>query len=206
MLSVTIEAVNARELTMNMAGFASDISDLTTVWPEVAPVLQAQVLEKFASEGSAGEHGEWDALSPRYGAWKEAHYPGKTILQRDGTLINSFQDGGAGHVDRRTETTLEFGSAVPYSVYHQWGYRTRLGTGKRKPREDALARVPARRQLDPTDTDIDGIRRAMQAGIVKMVRRRGFAISSEAFGPGEMQDLSGGEAFQIGKSNPLERL
>jgi phage gpG-like protein len=203
MLGITIEAVNAREVTMNMAGFASDVSDLTPVWSEVAPVLEAQTAEKFASEGAAGEHGEWAELSPDYGAWKEKHFPGMPILQRGGGLLDSFTEGGADHVDRRTETVLEWGSAVPYSVYHQMGYRTRLGTGRRKPKEDGLAEVPARRQIDPSDGDIDQIRRAIQIAIVQMVRRRGFGIASQTYGPGEMQEITGGEAFQIGKSSLL---
>jgi phage gpG-like protein len=226
MLSISIEAVNARELTMNMAGFASDVSDLSSVWPGVAPVLQAQILEKFSTEGAAGEHGEWAALAPDYAAWKEQHYPGKTILQRDGTLIDSFQIGNGNNVNRQDASSLEFGSKVPYAVYHQWGYAKafgggrkratvgaeleRLFTGKGKWAEESASvfealsdvgsrNVPARRQLDPTDEDINQIRRAMQAGIVNLVRRRGFAIASEAYGPGEMQDIGGGEAFRIGK-------
>ena len=200
MLGITIEAVNAREFTMNLAGFASDVSNLTSIWPDVAPVLQAQTLEKFATEGAAGEHGEWAELAPDYAEWKEKHYPGKTILQRDGALIDSFQAGNSAHVDRRTETTLEWGSAVPYSVYHQWGYKTRLGTGAGKPKAGGRSFVPARRELDPSDADLNGIRRGFQAGIVKLVRRRGFAIAGGAYGPGEMQEISGSEAFQIGKS------
>lgn len=68
----------------------------------------------------------------------------------------------------------------------------------RRGAEMTARNVPARRPLDPTETDVDDLRRALQRGIVQKIRRRGFAVASEVYGPGET--ISGGEAFQLGRA------
>jgi phage gpG-like protein len=228
LLNITMTAVNAREVEMAFAGFASDVSDLRTVWPMVAAALERKTLgNQFASEGSKGQHGRWAALSPRYRAWKEKHFPGKPILQLTGRLIDSFSEGSPDHVDRREAQSFEWGTSVPYAIFHQFGWSKSFGGGQRRSTlENEIARgigsrahprswarkafrrgaqmtsrnVPARRPIDPTEADIGDYRRAIQRGIVQMVRRRGFAVAGEAFGPGERGEVSGGEAFQLGRS------
>jgi phage gpG-like protein len=228
LLNITMTAVNAREVEMAFAGFASDVSDLRSVWPLVAQELrQMTVGRQFPSEGGQGQHGRWAPLSPRYRTWKEKHFPGKPILQLTGRLFGSFSDGHPDHVDRRSETMLEWGSSVPYGIFHQFGWSKSFGGGQRRATlESEIARgiglhshprsgarkafrrgaemvsrnVPARRPLDPTQGNVDGLRRAIQRGIVQFIRRRGFAVARGTFGPGESGQIGGGEAFVIGRS------
>jgi hypothetical protein len=221
-----MEAVNARDFEMTMAGFAKDVSDLRSVWPYVRQVLRLMVMERqFPTEGAGGQHGRFAPLSPRYAAWKRKKVGPKPILQLTGRLLGSFAEGHAEHVDRAGQTTLEWGSAVPYGLHHQTGYSKTMGGRKRKWAENARAigewrksarasakaftaggeegsrNVPARRPLDPKGSDMDDLRRGIQKGIVAMARRRGFAISSAAYGPGERTGISGGEAFEIGRES-----
>jgi phage gpG-like protein len=220
MLNLEISVPNAREFDLAMAGFAADIQNLERVWPEVTPVLGRMVRRAFESEGDSGQHGEWPELSLRYKKRKARQYPGKTILRATDAMMESLLPDGAGHVEEISPTEYAYGSNVPYAFFTQHGFRTQLGKaaglkrrssaramrGGPKARRSAMdigearAFVPARRTLDPTDGDLDDIRRAIQRGIVKLVRRRGFAVASGIYGPGEMAEVTGGEAFALGKS------
>ena len=69
------------------------------------------------SEGS----GQWAPLSPRYAAYKAQRYPGKKILQREGTLR---QESGAYGITRLEERQAEYGTSAPSAIFHQCGTRT----------------------------------------------------------------------------------
>jgi len=74
----------------------------------------------FDSEGGyAGT--PWAPLSPRYAAWKSAHYPGQPILRMRGTLYGSLTSRGAGSVVKISARAMEFGTTVPYARAHQVG-------------------------------------------------------------------------------------
>jgi phage gpG-like protein len=225
---MTMTALNAREVEMAFAGFASDVSDLRPAWPVVSAALQQMVMgQQFGSEGSRGQHGKWAELSPAYAERKLKRFGPVPILQATGRLLASFSEGGADHIDRQAELNFEWGSSVPYAVYHQTGYAKSFGGGRARATVGAETRrayglsghprgwarkgfargtpitarnVPARREIDPTQENIDQIRRAIQMAIVQMIRRRGFAIASGIYGPSEMGGITGGEAFQIGKT------
>lgn len=71
--------------------------------------------ERFDAEGPG-----WAPLSPRYARWKEANYPGRPILVREGHLRESLT-GGAGFVREITKDSMVLGSSVKYALYHHRG-------------------------------------------------------------------------------------
>src|SRR5262245_61857503 len=101
---VTVEVKGRDEVLRGMAAFGNLVKDLRPFWTDVfAPAYFARVQDIFNLEGQtrtptgrfAG--GRWAALSPKYKAWKERHYPGRKILSREGPLQASLDwHGGLG--------------------------------------------------------------------------------------------------------------
>lgn len=97
---------------------AQFISDWRPFWRDAAaPKFFADVQRNFETQGAYV--GGWQALSPRYAAWKARHYPNKPILQRKGELLASMTPGAPGNVLRITEKAAEFGTSVSHAKYHQ---------------------------------------------------------------------------------------
>ena len=243
MLPLKVEFVNSEAMGVMLSGMVDQLRDLSPVWPYLTQSLEQMVAEQFAAEGGVGEHGEWAPLSEPYATWKAEHYGDKPILQREGRLIASFQEGGGDHVDERNEQEMSWGSSVPYAIFHQTGYAKAFGggrhratighelekmfTGTSKSAEEsasvfslvptgegfggevALAlsgvstsrNVPARRELDPSSTQMTEIlKEGVHRGVVNYVRRAGAAAARGIYGPGEIQEMTGGEFLEIGRS------
>jgi len=137
------------------------IRDFTLCWPRVAAVLQDAVAEGFSSEGTANRHGPWAPLSEKYAKAKALHYPGATILQRDGTLESSFM-GGEGFHFVSEPMRMEWGSDLAVGAYHQFG----------------TSKMPARRILDFADSDVRAMRSEIVNWLQEEYRRLGFRIVS----------------------------
>lgn len=71
----------------------------------------------FASQGQALGR-RWRALSPEYAQAKARQYPGAPILVRTGRLRASLTEKP---IVRFRGNTMEVGTNVPYSEYHQRG-------------------------------------------------------------------------------------
>jgi hypothetical protein len=54
-------------------------------WPLLVPVFIGWMAAQFATEGGWGGR-TWAPLSPQYAQWKAAHYPGRSILIREGVM------------------------------------------------------------------------------------------------------------------------
>lgn len=82
------------------------------------------LLEIFGGEFYREEKGlfaqqPWKPLSPEYAKRKAEKYGDKPILRATDTLWRSLTEKGtAGNVHRVTDDGAEFGSAVPYGVFH----------------------------------------------------------------------------------------
>lgn len=119
MFRFRMEIAGEVQLDRGIARFADGVSDYRPIWPVIADEFYAEEKEQFATQGAAGGE-QWAPLSPAYAAWKEAHYPGQPILQREGDLVASLtsaSDPNAVNVQARKLLTL--GSRVPYGIYHQ---------------------------------------------------------------------------------------
>ena len=104
-----------------IARFADGVADYRPVWAFVADDFYSQIGRQFRSEGVAGGE-KWEALTAAYSGWKEAHFPGKPILERTGELLDSLTDPNSPNAVRIEERkSLTLGSSVPYAIYHQTG-------------------------------------------------------------------------------------
>jgi hypothetical protein len=70
----------------------------------------------FETEGGS----QWQALSPRYAAWKAKHYPGKTILRRDDRLFNVVTGQPGDYELRLSELHIRM-AGIPYWKAHDEG-------------------------------------------------------------------------------------
>jgi phage gpG-like protein len=116
-----MEIAGRVEMDRGIARFADGVADYRPVWPVIEDDFYAHVKGQFKSEGEQGGE-RWKALSEPYGQWKEAHYPGKPILERTGDLVASLttpNDRNAVRIEERK--TLALGSRLPYAAYHQTG-------------------------------------------------------------------------------------
>ena len=101
--------------------------------PDIRKMYRAQ----FDTQGSRG--GEtWEPLSPAYAAWKESHFPGKTILRRTDRLFDSLVGKTADSIQAMDQGQLRIGTKLVYGRAHQ----------------DGTSTLPARPLLAPTGGDI----------------------------------------------------
>jgi phage gpG-like protein len=132
------------------------LNDLRPLWPEVISEFYLIEQEQFDTEGAAGGQ-KWAPLSPAYREWKEIHYPGEPILQREHDLINSLTDPEAPDaILEPREDELIIGSKVPYARIHQRKGRPPISFSEQQKRR---------------------LQKALQRGLVQFVRDAGFNVS-----------------------------
>lgn len=141
------------------------ISDLRNIWPAVADVFYKAEKDQFDSEGAAGASGKWAPLSQAYKKFKEVHFPGQPILQRDHSLVASLTGAnGSDSIFRPEPQELTIGSKAPYARAHQ------LGKG----------RLPARPPISLSETQKREMQKAIQKGLVEFARKAGFEVQENA--------------------------
>jgi len=125
------------------------------IFPRLIPALEAAEKRQFSAEGAGPVAGKWAALSPQYAAWKQQHYPGKPILEREGVLKQALTGSGGNSLREYTHEAMNFGTiGVPYASFHQ------LGTG----------RMAARPPLDFDEKFQADMVKALQLGVVDAFR------------------------------------
>lgn len=119
------------EITLEgMGGVQGILSGLTGAAKDLRPAfrdIHADFLkveqQAFMSEGTS-TGARWAPLNPRYAAWKQHRYPGRTILVgATGRLAKSLGRAGADHRFISSPLEAKMGTGVPYSVFHQTGTR-----------------------------------------------------------------------------------
>ena len=121
MFRFRLEIAGEVQMDRAIARFADGVSDYRPIWPVIADEFYAMEMDQFKSEGEGGGE-KWAPLSPEYAGYKEAHFPGKPILERTGDLKRSLTDGNDVNAVRIEERkTLTLGSRLPYALYHQTG-------------------------------------------------------------------------------------
>lgn len=122
-LTLEIQVTGEQQIQLMLESVSIRCRDLRPAWGRIAHDFDELEARQFDTEGGLGQR--WPALSPAYAAWKAEHYPGKKIMERTGVLRASLADRWTGHVDRRTEDTLELGTSVTnkrgvnYGLVHQ---------------------------------------------------------------------------------------
>ena len=129
---------------------------------KTAPVMQRAVQEQIRSEGDALDT-FWAPLAPATVADREKMGLGGAhpMLQRSGWLIDSFAAGDTDHIQEVTADTMDWGSALPYSLYlhtgTQEGYRIgrsslgHLGLGIMKAHGATAVGMPGRQIINMTE-------------------------------------------------------
>jgi hypothetical protein len=117
--------------------FAEHISNFLPLWAVYNEKFQKAMEEQFSTEGRYGLGRRWKGLTPRYAAWKQAHYPGKPIGELTGALRESMT-GGAGYAFESTPISASFGQeSGPAIVYGRYFAKPRPVI--RMSKTDALA-------------------------------------------------------------------
>lgn len=136
------------------------LDDFRPVWPPVIREFYLIEAEQFESEGAVGGSGRWEPLSETYREWKEVHYPGEPILQRDHDLVESLTDPeAAGAILQPREDELIMGSSVPHARIHQRKGRPPISFSEAQKRR---------------------IQKSIQAGLVQFIREAGFNVQEQA--------------------------
>jgi phage gpG-like protein len=152
MIRLTFSVLGDKQVDFAIQRFTEGVSDLTPAWEDIRDYFWQVEGELFDSEGSSGESGLWQPLSPQYAAWKAIHY-GTPILERTGALRESLT-GGDGSQVQISPMRLGIGSTVFYGIFHQ------MGTSK----------MPQRKAIDLTYENQQEIARAVQRHLVNLVR------------------------------------
>ncbi|MGV2855426.1 phage virion morphogenesis protein [Glutamicibacter sp. AGC13] len=105
---------------MVLERFSQRIEDPTPVWDGLADRFVELQKKNFSSQGSTMSGG-WSPLSPKYGAWKATHYPGRPILVRTGELKDSL--AGKLGIREFNRKSMTVGTQVAYAAFHQNGTR-----------------------------------------------------------------------------------
>lgn len=115
-MDVEVVVTGDEEFQRKVAQLQLFLQDLRTFWPLLVPVFVGWMGAQFSTEGGWGGQ-TWAPLSPNYAAWKSVHFPGRSILIRDGDLRRAASE------PRRevTPTTLSLWIDDPVATYHQDG-------------------------------------------------------------------------------------
>jgi phage gpG-like protein len=121
-LMFRMEVAGFEPVRVSLQRFGQRIQDFRPFWIEYfAPAFYRDLQRNFELEGRYV--GGWAPLSPAYKAWKDQHYPGKTILRRTDALFRSLTfDGhtvGPRGIFLPEERRLVLGTSVEYAEYHQ---------------------------------------------------------------------------------------
>jgi hypothetical protein len=117
-------------------------------WQELAPSTVAARQRRIVGglgQRDAGAHGR-ARRSVALGALVDALGFGLPILVESGALMESFQTGGADHVERIGAKEMEWGSSDPVAIFHQTGTgkgfgQARVATGKGTGRGMAMRKI-----------------------------------------------------------------
>lgn len=116
---VHFAATGDRHYSRGFYALAHEVEDMSPVFDRIAMDIRHGVEEQFMTEGDAGGT-PWAPLSPDYGAWKDAHYPGMPLLVRTGEMRHQLLDPDAFSVGK---TSLRYEPASDIAIYHQFGTR-----------------------------------------------------------------------------------
>lgn len=115
------QAIGKLAVAFERAG--EEVKDFGThVFPRMVPIFEAELDAQFSAEGRGPIAGTWAALSTEYRKWKEANYPGRTKLVREGTLRAALTSTTSKSLRTTTRDTFDFGTVgIPYASFHQVG-------------------------------------------------------------------------------------
>lgn len=141
-----------------MRGLQSLATFWNNAWDDVAAKFYDIEQKQFASEG--GRSHRWARLTPAYEQWKAKNYPGKKILEREGTLRESLVGPGNYAFRQDEKLKLRIGTTVPYAIYHQKG----------------TSKMVKRRPIDVQEADVKELQTIMLRHLVNKLRAAGVKV------------------------------
>jgi phage gpG-like protein len=115
-ISVMGEDIVSRRLLR----FEHSLLDASLAYRKIATMLNFAAERQFATEGTYGGE-RWAPLAASTIATKQRKGMPDKILVATGKLQHSLTGHGDGHIERITPLMLEWGSSVPYGVFHMKG-------------------------------------------------------------------------------------
>lgn len=160
MFRFRMEVAGQVQMDRGIARFSEGLADYRPIWPVIEDDFYAQVKDQFRTEGEEGGD-RWKELTPDYAGWKEAHFPGKPILERTGDLLSSLTNPNDPNTVRiEGRKTLTLGSAIPYAIYHQTGSRD--------------SKLPARPEIQLTEAFKRSVMHNVQVYLVQIASQSGM--------------------------------
>lgn len=116
----------------------SAVGDVRPFWRDfMVPDIREMYRGQFDTEGARGG-AKWVPLSPAYAAWKDANFPGKSILRRTDRLFDSLTSQTSDSIVIADAQNLRIGTKLIHGRAHQ----------------DGTGTLPARPMLAPTSGDL----------------------------------------------------
>jgi phage gpG-like protein len=140
------------------------VKDLRPVWDYAEAALIRIEEEQFLSEGAKGAHGKWAPLSKPYYEYKELRWPGRPILQRNYDLVSSLTDTTADSIRVKEKQEFAFGTKVVSKEPHNKGFNYPLE------HQRGNRRMPARRPIDLSESQRRDLTKAIQKGLLEIIR------------------------------------
>ena len=105
---------------MGLEGTIAAFLRLEDKLTKLKPLWEVFGKEFYSEEKSLFAEAPWKPLSPAYAKRKQQKYGDKGILRATDRLYNSLTEQGVeGNVHRVRDDGAEFGSSVPYGIFHK---------------------------------------------------------------------------------------
>lgn len=149
-MRLDLDVYGDQQISRELLRFEHRVDNAQPAWREIAGEIRKQINVQFTTEGQAGSGG-WEALAPSTLASKAAKGLSPAILQATGALLASLTSSGGGNFEEITDSSLTFGSSIPYGKFHQSG----------------TSKMPARKPIEFAELDRRQFTRILQKHIVR---------------------------------------
>lgn len=122
MLRLTVRLKGMKDIDLLLSRIGERSSNLRQPLTEILASMRFWMGKTFKTEG-AYPGPRWKSLEDVYAARKSRQFGGRTILRRSDKLYKSLTRRTAGSVGRVGKNRLEYGTTIPYAVFHQDGTR-----------------------------------------------------------------------------------
>lgn len=144
--------------------FDEDLRDITPIADEIRDAFWDIETEQFQSGGAKGASGKWAPLSPGYEAQKIARYGTFAViagvLRATDAMYQSMTGQTTDTVYQKSKDQIVIGTKLARARYHQ----------------DGGGNLPQRKVIDLSDDQRRDLTKAIQKGLVKLVRKHGVHV------------------------------
>lgn len=126
----TFEVMGEKQVSAFLSGLAKRVKDFRPVWDEIEVILRKSTQSVFASEGRGGQF-KWPPLKPStiLDRIRQGYSP-TPMLVRSGRMKRGITQQGGEHIFNKRKLEMDFGTSVPYLIFHQMSREINPGKGK----------------------------------------------------------------------------